>query len=129
MGIYVIVENDIVTNRTFADSPMAANWIKSDEAQIGYLYVDGVFVPPPEPQQEIPQSITALQGLLAIDHFGLAAAYESWAQAPDRTFAQRAFINKAQTWARTDSTLLAAAESFGLTDTQVDAMFVMGAIL
>lgn len=77
----------------------------------------------------IPQSITALQGLLIIDQFGLAVAYEAWADSPERTFAQKAFINKAQTWKRDDPTLLAAAQSFSLSDSQIDTMFIEAAKL
>lgn len=76
-----------------------------------------------------PQVITALQGLLAIDQAGLSASYDAWANDPARTFAQRAFLNKAQTWKRDDATLNAAATALGLTPAQVDSMFVMAATL
>lgn len=81
------------------------------------------------PPPAVPQLITALQGLLSIDHFGMSSAYEAWANDPARTFAQRAFINKAQTWNRNDLTLNAAAESLGLTSEQVDSMFILAATL
>ena len=81
------------------------------------------------PPAGTPQVITALQGLLAIDKSGLSIAYEAWANDPARTFAQRAFLNKAQTWNRDDATLNAAATSFGLTSEQVDSMFIMAATL
>lgn len=49
MEIYVIVEDGVVANRTEAAEPLAANWIVSDVAQIGWLY-DGLgFSPPPTP--------------------------------------------------------------------------------
>lgn len=73
--------------------------------------------------------IAALQGLKAIDHFGLASAYDAWANDPARTFLDRAFINKAQTWERYDATLIGAAATLGLTDAQVDAMFELAATL
>lgn len=77
-----------------------------------------------------PATITALQGLLAIgQNPALAAAYESWANDPARTFAQRAFINKAQTWRRDDATLAAAATEFGLSGEQVDGLFALAATL
>lgn len=89
----------------------------------------GVPVRESPPASPVPKSITALQGLLAIDHFGLSSAYEAWANNPDLTFAQRAFINKAQTWNRDDATLNAAAISLGLTSEQVDSMFILAATL
>lgn len=67
--------------------------------------------------------ITAVQGLKAIDHFGLSADYELWANDPARTFLQRTFINREPIWRRDDATLNAAATHLGLTAVQVDAMF------
>lgn len=81
---------------------------------------------PPTPVPTVPQAVDALDGLLAIYQMSpaLAEAYEAWTSNPARTFVQRAFINKAKTWRRDDPTLLEAAEAFGLTSGQVDAMFV-----
>ena len=81
------------------------------------------------PDQHIPQSVTALQALLAIDQAGLAAAFEAWATDAARTFAQRAFIDKAQNWRRDDATLIAAATALGLTSEQVDNLFILAATL
>ena len=69
-------------------------------------------------------SITALQGLLAIDAAGLSTAYEAWANNTERTFAEKAFINRAQIWKRDDATLLSAATVFGLTEQQLDEFFI-----
>ena len=76
-----------------------------------------------------PQVIAALQGLLAIDQAGLSASYDVWANDPSRTFAQKAFINKALTWKRDDPTLNAAALDLGLTSTQLDNLFALAATL
>lgn len=86
----------------------------------------------PSPVLELPSfptEIAALQGLLAIDQAGMADEYEAWATNPARTFAERAFINKALTWKRNDPTLALAAASLGLTDAQVDGMFELAATL
>lgn len=74
---------------------------------------------PPEPAPRV----TALQGLLAIDAAGLSDQYEAWSTDPARTFAERAFINKAQHWYRDDQTLVAAAAAMGLDAGQVDTLF------
>ena len=76
-------------------------------------------------QVSVPQSVSALQGLLAVDQAGMAAAYTAWASDSARTFAERAFIDKAQTWKRDDPTLMAAAVAFGLTSTQIDSLFTL----
>lgn len=73
--------------------------------------------------------VTALQGLLALDQSGLADAYEVWAKDPARTFAERAYIEKAGVWRRDDATLNAAAVSMGLSSQQVDDLFVLAATL
>jgi len=77
----------------------------------------------------VPQSITALQGLLAIDAAGMSSVYEAWANDAARTFTQKAFINRAQIWNREDATLLSAASIFGLTKRQIDDLFILGATL
>lgn len=77
----------------------------------------------------IPQVVTALQGLLALDVFKISQYYEVWANSPDRTFAERAFINKAQTWKRDDPILIGAATSLNLTDVQIDDLFKLAVTL
>jgi len=84
------------------------------------------YVPPPAPA---PEKIEALNGLLTLDAAGLSGAYEAWASSPDRTFAQKAFITKAIPWRRDDPTLAAAASELGLTDEQIDALFIQAATL
>ena len=78
---------------------------------------------PPVPQA-VPQAVPALEALLALDAAGLSADYEAWANDPARTFAERAFINKALTWRRDDPTLQAAAEALELSSEQVDQLFI-----
>ena len=75
----------------------------------------------------IPQRVTALQGLLAIDEAGLSSSYQAWAQSPSREFAERAYIDKALHWNRTDPVLIAGATALGLTAEQLDALFVSAA--
>ena len=84
-------------------------------------------IAPPLPQETM--RVPALSALLAIDAAGLAPAYEAWANAPERTFAERAFINKAQFWRRDDPTLIAAATALGLTDENINALFLAAAQL
>ena len=94
--------------------------------EISQAEVDSLFADIPA---SVPQSVSALQGLLAVDQAGMAAAYTAWASDSARTFAERAFIDKAQTWKRDDPTLMAAAAAFGLTSEQIDNLFVLAASL
>lgn len=63
--IYVIVENNVVINRTKADQPLAANWIQSNDAQIGWSYDSGTqtfsapIPEPPIPEPPTPADIAA----------------------------------------------------------------------
>lgn len=111
------------------NKPHPNTYLAEDVVAIGWVYENGSFIPPSAPIHKIPQSISALQGLLALDAVGMASAYTTWASAPERTFAQRAFIDKAQTWRRDDPTLAAAATDFGLTAQQVDDLFMLASTL
>lgn len=84
------------------------------------------YVPPPVPPVT---EVAALQGLRAIGHAGLALEYTLWADSTLRTFDEKAFINKAQTWKRNDPTLIAAAADLGLSDGQLDALFTLASNL
>lgn len=128
-GRYAIVEQGIVKNIAVSEEPLDEEWIQSDTAQIGYSYADGVFTPPASPPSVVPEICTALQGLLAIDHAGLAAGYQSWASSEDRSFAERAFIDKALTWRRDDPVLIAGATAMGLGDEDIDNLFVIASQL
>lgn len=99
------------------------------DVEIGWVIDESGKWTAPQAIVIVPQEITPLQGLLALDKFGMAATYEAWAADPARTFAERAFITRAQTWRRNDPTLLAAASAFNLTPEQLDALFIEGAQL
>ena len=82
-----------------------------------------------EPVIPVPESVSALQGLLAVDRAGFAGQYEAWASDPIRTFAERAFISKAETWKRDDPTLLNAATALGISKNQLDELFILAVTL
>lgn len=60
---YVLIENGAVTNATIFDGEKPDEWdksnawIASEEAQIGWTYVDGKFVEPPRVEQPEPEPI------------------------------------------------------------------------
>lgn len=109
-------------------------WIAVEDtstlARFGFTAEDFPQAPKPELPEWLPlpqepaARVSALQGLLAIDAAGLAAAYESWANDPARSFAERAFIQRAEHWVRDDPTLQGAATALGLTETQLDELFI-----
>lgn len=84
---------------------------------------------PEEIASAVPQQVTPLQAMLAIDQYGMASAYEAWANDPARTFAEKAFINRAQVWNRNDPLMIGWATALGLTSEQLDQLFVLAATL
>lgn len=125
---YAIVEAGIVVNVAVSETALADNWVASETARIGDIYEDGIFTTPAAPAV-IPSQVTALQGMLAIDQAGLSEAYEAWANDPARTFTERAFINKALNWRRNDPVLLSGAQVLGLTEENLDQLFIAAATL
>lgn len=124
---FAIVEDGVVANIAVAESALSENWIQSNTANVGDTYDSGEFTRPIV-TPSIPSEVTALQGMLAIDQSGLSAAFESWANDPLRTFAERAFISKALVWKRNDPVLIAGAQAMGITD-QLDQLFILASTL
>ncbi|HRQ04367.1 MAG TPA: hypothetical protein PK580_00225 [Nitrosomonas halophila] len=114
MRFEILNDNGDITNIIVASHEFV-------EEQFPGRYREAIY--PSLPQ--IPQSCTALAGMLAIEAAGLSEAYQAWANSPDRTFAERAFIDKALTWRRDDPVLLAGAVALGLTDSQLDDLFIL----
>lgn len=128
---FAIIENGRVANVAESDAGFAASqgWIPAAHAAIGDAWDGEAFTAPPATPTPVPQAVTPLQGLLAIDLAGLSVAYEAWASDPARTFSERAFIQKAQTWRRDDPLLQAATDALGMTPAQLDALFIAAAKL
>lgn len=124
----LIVQNDTVAATATDDYEGPDQFVAApadfDLARMGeYRLVDGQVV------LRVPDSIEPLQGLLAIDVAGMAGAYEAWANDPARTFAERAFIQRAKAWRRDDPLLTGATEALGMTATQVDDLFRLAVTL
>lgn len=119
---FAIIENGKVVNVSESESALSANWVQSDVAKIGDIY-DGATFTTPDPVIPVPESVPALNALLAIDAAGLSSQYEAWANHADRTFAERAFIEKAEQWRRSSPHVAAGAAALGLSDSQIDDLF------
>lgn len=81
------------------------------------------------PANPVPQEVTVLQAMKALDAAGMSAAYEAWANAPERTFIERAFINRSTHWVRTDPVMLSGAAAIGISEAQLDGLFRLAATL
>lgn len=74
---YAIIENGTVTNMAVADIPLAANWIETDTAGIGWTYADGVFTPPvvvPPPPVRVLSKVAYLKRFTQTERINIRAA-------------------------------------------------------
>lgn len=100
-------------------------WIPSGAALMTDAEVDAHLNPPPI--IIIPQSISRFQARAALLAAGLLSDVEAAVAAAD-PFAQLAWA-EAQEWRRDSPTLLALAHGIGLTDTEIDDLFIQAAAI
>lgn len=130
---YSIIENNVVVNIAIADEPQAANWRQDDNAGIGWVDVDGVLTAPTElpPVSLVPTVLTMRQARLVLFTAGLIGSVQAAIDAlpsPDKEKAQIEwdYSNEVQ---RHNGFVSQLAPALGLTDEQVDALFITGAVL
>lgn len=82
-----------------------------------------------ELKARVPQAVARLQARLVLIGVGLWDAVTAYFQDPGRTAVELAFWEDAQTWRRDDATLIAAATALGLSEAQLDALFVQAVTL
>lgn len=127
MSRYAIVHDSVVVNIAKAGAPLELNWVASDVAQIGWLYADGEFSPPPEPTVPVPAVVSMRQARLALLQAGLLASVETamaGASAADQIEWEYA------TEVRRDSPLVVSmTAALGWTAEQVDDLFRTAASL
>ena len=135
------IENEVTTE----DQPILYNVLVSGDKVLAVVTasnVQGEILQAPEgftPDQidnyavingfvsmKVPPEISALAGLAVIDQFGLSEVYTAWATSSERTFMEKAFIEKAVNWRRSNTALIQAATSLGLSSEQLDQMFILG---
>lgn len=100
-------------------------WIPSGAVLMTDAEVDAHLNPPPI--IIIPQSISRFQARAALLAAGLLSDVEAAVAAAD-PFAQLAWA-EAQEWRRDSPTLLALAHGIGLTDAEIDDLFVQAAAI
>ena len=76
-------------------------------------------------------TVTALQGMLAIQAGGMVAGFNTWKASLDPVddFAVIAFFEKAPTWRRDNPYLIQGATALGLSSEQIDSLFALAATL
>ena len=109
------------------EGALRANWT-------GYEWNDLPYVKPapaPDPATPVPASITPRQGYIILSRYGLLTPVKAYFAALEGQEGEEAQIELefAQEWKRSWPTLINAAQSFGLTDAQIDQMFVEASAL
>lgn len=133
---FAIIETNLVVNVAESDAPLAPNWIESNEAGIGWAYVGGVFVPPdpvtPEPLPPVvPIEITMRQARLVLNAGGYISAINAAIAAMAEPQKSQAAIEweYSNTVQRHNGFVSALGPVLGLSEGQIDAMFIAGAAL
>jgi hypothetical protein len=127
-----IVENGVVVNIAEADADFAAaqGWIVSEFAAIGDLW-DGVdFAKPAAPPEPVPTSVTRRQAREALLNVGLLDDVDmAIAAIEDATERRRAEIywQDSATFERSNAMLAQIAGAIGLSDADIDELFVAAA--
>ena len=87
--------------------------------------------PIPEPTPIVPEQITPRQGYIILSRYGLLAPVKAYFAALEGQEGEEAQIELefAQEWKRSWPTLINAAHAFGLTDAQIDQMFIEASVI
>ena len=105
------------------------NTVVADQAFIDAHFPDAELVPEPEPVEVsvVPQSVSRAQGKLALIGAGLwpavIAFVEGIADPAQKAYAEVA-LNDTQEWRRDSPFLASAVAALGLSDEQLDALFI-----
>ena len=133
-----IIENGIVKNvvKANSDTILAKGWVEIQagiSAGVGYEYASGVFTKPIEPVV-VPEQITAEQAKRAMTrttHNGtnLYKTVKSLIKSLDEENETRIVYEEAAFWHRGNDMVADISTTIGLTDAQVDDLFVLGATI
>lgn len=128
---YAIIVDGVVVNAAVANQALESNWVQSDEAKIGDLYQDGQFITPAIPIQ-IPESISMRQcRLQLLAENMLDDVNAAIAAIPDEMQRKTAEIEweYATTVERSSPWVEQLGSALGLSDSQLDKLFIDAAIL
>lgn len=136
--LYCKVENGLVVNRAVFDGAIPSGWaepgdvwIPSDAAQIGWAYGGGKFSEPKSAPEAIaihvPVMVTLYQGRAALIGAGLFNQVKAAVEAQGQdSLAYQAF-EYANHWYRDSPFIAQLAQGLGLSDSQIDALFLAAA--
>jgi hypothetical protein len=119
-----IIENGVVANIIEADNlGVFPGLIDAIGADIGDLWDGSTFTKPPAPPPVVPQSVSRFQALAALSNAGLLTQAQNAVNASPNPLVPLAW-NNAQTFDRNSSTVATLGPALGLTDAQIDSLFI-----
>ena len=123
-----VISNGVIANTVEVDSLNALpNLVEATKGSIGWGYADGVFTPPPVPPVPVPASVTMRQARLALLGAGLLDLVETAiAAAGPAAKIEWDYATEVQS---ASGLVPAMATALGLTDAQIDALFVTASTL
>ena len=130
-----IITGGVVVNVTLADAELATEqgWVITDEADIGDLWDGKAFTKPPAPEpeaQRVPGRVEMVQARLALLRAGVTEeAVEALLDKLPSPQREAALIEwRFRSHVRRDSDLVAQlGPALGLTDAQIDELFILAA--
>ena len=127
-------ENDVAIKcQAYSNHPEQMAMLRADlgagAAQYGALIaeVEATYVPPAPQPIPVPQQITRAQGkavLIMQGHWQAVLDYVASIQDPTQRALADVALNDTLTWERSSSFLNAVANGLGMTDEQLDALFI-----
>jgi len=121
-----IIENNKVINTIEVDSlDFMPNLVDGSVGDIGWDYINGELIEPTK-TVEVPQTITDLQAWQVLAQIGKLDAVKAMAEA-DVLFG--IWFDRALVWERTNQYVISAGVTLGLTDAEIDDLFILGATL
>ena len=129
---FAIIKEGVVVNIAVAQTALAQDWIAAEEAAIGDIYENGAFIQPPAVPVPAPTTCTPAQGLIAlyaIKQLTEKNVLDAIARIPDPVQRYTATIGyqRTITWQRGSATITTMAQLLGLTEEDLDVMFVYAA--
>lgn len=124
-----VVVNTIVAALAEAEAlNPGAICIGGEVGGVGWTWDGEKLSPPAQSPVQVPQSITPRQGRITLSRYGLLEAVDEYFLALDDEEAKIdwQFANE---WRRDWQLLIDAAVAFGLTEAQIDEMFIQAALI
>lgn len=93
-----------------------------DEAQIVFDRIAASY----EPAVDLNKQCSSYGVLRALDELGHLALFQTWEEAPERTFKEKLYVDKSSFWDQNDPTMQSFITFSGLTEERITAVWTLG---